>query len=72
MKAPSRRIRTTPAHLRVFEEGLRAQFGELELHRGNPLYHLSNLDLACYDRDYGPGGTGPPPRRPTSRAGPRP
>ncbi|MGN9786703.1 DUF885 family protein [Nonomuraea sp. ZG12] len=41
-------------HMRVFEESLRAQYGELELHRRNPLYHLSNLDLACYDRDYGP------------------
>lgn len=41
-------------HLGVFEEGLRVQLGELELHRRNPLIHLSNLDLACYDRDYGP------------------
>ncbi|WP_049562362.1 DUF885 family protein [Nonomuraea sp. SBT364] len=42
-------------HLGVFEESLRFQLGELELHRKNPLIHLSNLDLACYDRDYGPG-----------------
>ncbi|AQZ66845.1 unnamed protein product [[Actinomadura] parvosata subsp. kistnae] len=41
-------------HLQVFEESLRTQLGELELHRKNPLFHLSNLDLACYDRDYGP------------------
>ncbi|MBF8188498.1 DUF885 family protein [Nonomuraea sp. K274] len=41
-------------HLRVFEESLRFQLGELALHRKNPLLHLSNLDLACYDRDYGP------------------
>jgi hypothetical protein len=41
-------------HLEVFEESLRTQLGELELHRKNPLIHLSNLDLACYDRDYGP------------------
>jgi hypothetical protein len=41
-------------HLRVFEESLRFQFGELAVHRTNPLVHLSNLDLACYDRDYGP------------------
>lgn len=41
-------------HLGVFEDGLRVQLGELELHRRNPLIHLSNLDLACYDRDYGP------------------
>jgi len=41
-------------HLSVFEDSLRAQFAELELHRRNPLLHLANLDLACYDRDYGP------------------
>ncbi|WP_336213003.1 DUF885 family protein [Nonomuraea sp. LPB2021202275-12-8] len=41
-------------HMRVFEQSLRIQLGELELHRRNPLFHLSNLDLACYDRDYGP------------------
>lgn len=42
------------AHLEVFEEAARVTFGELELHRRNPLFHLSNLDLACYDRDYAP------------------
>ncbi|NBE97643.1 DUF885 domain-containing protein [Nonomuraea sp. KC401] len=41
-------------HVEVFEEGLRTEYGELALHRGNPLVHLSNLDLACYDRDYAP------------------
>ncbi|MGW0802056.1 DUF885 family protein [Nonomuraea sp. NPDC002799] len=41
-------------HQRVFEQALRYQLGELALHRKNPLLHLSNLDLACYDRDYGP------------------
>ncbi|MEU1386460.1 MULTISPECIES: DUF885 family protein [unclassified Nonomuraea] len=41
-------------HLQIFEETMRTQLGELELHRKNPLIHLSNLDLACYDRDYGP------------------
>lgn len=41
-------------HVKVFEESLRVQFGELELHRRNPLVHLSNLELAGYDRDYGP------------------
>jgi hypothetical protein len=40
-------------HLSVFEESLRTQYAELELHRKNPLIHLSNLDLAGYDRDYG-------------------
>ncbi|MCW2948856.1 MAG: putative secreted protein [Actinoallomurus sp.] len=42
------------AHLRAFEEYLRAAYGELELHRRSPLDHLSALDLACYDRDYAP------------------
>ena len=38
--------------------------GQLELHRRNPLYHLGELDLACYDRDYAPAraaGAGPQP-----------
>src|SRR6266702_4038596 len=26
----------------------------LELHRRNPILHLGELDLACYDRDYAP------------------
>jgi hypothetical protein len=42
------------AHLRAFEELRRVVFGDLELHRRNPLYHLSELDLACYDKDYAP------------------
>jgi hypothetical protein len=42
------------AHLRVFEEALRVQYGELELHRRDPYPHLSNLELACYDREYAP------------------
>src|ERR1700677_1531456 len=29
-------------------------FAELELYRRNPLPHLAELDLACYDRDYAP------------------
>ena len=36
------------------EEALQVIFGDLELHRRNPLYHLGDLDLACYDRDYAP------------------
>jgi hypothetical protein len=42
------------AHLRAFEDGLRVAFGELELHRRNPLFHLESLDLSCYDREYAP------------------
>jgi hypothetical protein len=42
------------AHLTVFEESLRVQYGELELHRRDPYPHLSNLELACYDREYAP------------------
>jgi hypothetical protein len=40
------------AHLAAFEANARVVFGELELHRVNPLFHVSNLDLACYDRAY--------------------
>jgi hypothetical protein len=42
------------AHLATFEEYTKVSLGELELHRSNPLRHLSGLDLACYDRDYAP------------------
>jgi hypothetical protein len=42
------------AQLRAFIRHTEVQYGELELHRSNPLYHLGNLDLACYDRDYAP------------------
>ncbi|HEX4398315.1 MAG TPA: DUF885 family protein [Trebonia sp.] len=40
------------AHLRAFEELMRVVYAELELYRRNPLYHLFELDLACYDKDY--------------------
>jgi len=42
------------AHLAAFEDQAEVTFGELELHRRNPLLHLFGLDLACYDRDYAP------------------
>jgi uncharacterized protein DUF885 len=42
------------AHLAAAEEYKRVTYAELELHRRNPLYHLGELDLACYDRDYAP------------------
>ncbi len=42
------------AHLAAFEDSARASFGDLELHRRNPLYHLFGLDLAGYEREYAP------------------
>jgi hypothetical protein len=42
------------AHLRTFEDLQQVVFGDLELHRRNPIYHLGGLDLACYDKDYAP------------------
>jgi len=42
------------AHLSAAEEQKRVVYAELELHRRNPIMHLGELDLACYDRDYGP------------------
>jgi hypothetical protein len=42
------------AHLAAFEQLHRVGLGELELHRRNVLPHIANLDLACYDKDYGP------------------
>jgi len=44
------------AVLRAFEESTRVVFGELEFHRSNPLYHVGNLDVAGYDREYAPAG----------------
>jgi len=40
------------AALTVYEEGLRANFAETQIHRRNPLVHVSAMDLACYDREY--------------------
>jgi hypothetical protein len=42
------------AHLIAFEELQRVVYAHLELHRRNPMFHLSELDLACYDKDYAP------------------
>ncbi|WUD73067.1 DUF885 domain-containing protein [Streptomyces sp. NBC_00510] len=41
-------------HLSVFEDTLKVQYGELELHRRDPYPHLSNLELTAYDREYAP------------------
>jgi uncharacterized protein DUF885 len=43
------------AHAAAAEDATRVVYGELELHRSNPMYHIANLDLACYDRDYAAG-----------------
>ena len=42
------------AHLAAFEALLRVQFGDVALHRSNPLLIASELDLACYDKEYAP------------------
>ena len=42
------------AHLSAAEEQKRVAYAELELHRRNPILHLGELDLACYDKDYAP------------------
>lgn len=41
-------------HLAAFEAWLRVRFTDMAEHRHNPLLHLSNLELACYDRAYAP------------------
>jgi Bacterial protein of unknown function (DUF885) len=38
------------------EDSMRVVYGDLELHRSSPVLHISELDLACYDRDYAPAG----------------
>jgi hypothetical protein len=42
------------ATARAAEEALRVRFGELELHRVNPVWHVDNLELAGYEREYAP------------------
>lgn len=42
------------AHLQTFETAMRTTFERVELHRRNPLWHIANLDLAAYDREYAP------------------
>src|SRR5438270_233251 len=42
------------AQLTAAETQKQVVFAELELHRRNPILHLAELDLACYDRDYAP------------------
>jgi hypothetical protein len=45
------------------EEETRAVYGDLAMHRRNPLLHVQNLDLAGYDREYAPA-----PERAAARA----
>ena len=42
------------AHLRAFEDLQVVVYGDLRLYRRNPMFHLGELDLACYDKDYAP------------------
>jgi Bacterial protein of unknown function (DUF885) len=42
------------AHLAAFEECTRVVYDDLALHRSNPLLHLGEMDVSCYDRDYAP------------------
>lgn len=42
------------AHLAAFEDAARVRFGALERHRRDPLLHIGNLDVSCYDRGYAP------------------
>ncbi len=40
------------ANVTAHEHALTVELGELEMHRRNPLLHLDELDLSCYDREY--------------------
>jgi hypothetical protein len=42
------------AHLTTAQDAAQVFLGDLEMHRSNPILHLGNLDLACYDREYAP------------------
>jgi hypothetical protein len=52
------------------ERALRVRFGELELHRVNPVWHLENLELLCYEREYAPAAERAAARRSHLRAWP--
>jgi hypothetical protein len=51
---PALADRHDEAHLSAFEIACQVRFGDLQLHRRNPLIHAENLDLSCYDRAYAP------------------
>ena len=42
------------AQLAAAEDAAQVAFARLEQHRRNPIRHLGEFDLACYDRDYAP------------------
>jgi hypothetical protein len=42
------------AYVAAHEHAFRVELGELEMHRSNPVYHIAELDLSCYDREYAP------------------
>ncbi|MDA8391774.1 MAG: DUF885 family protein [Actinomycetota bacterium] len=42
------------AVLAAAEHATRLMWGQMEIHRTNPLPHIGNLDLSGYDRPYGP------------------
>lgn len=53
-RGPAEPDRHDESHLRAAEAGLRATYATAEMHRWNPLIHMENLDLSCYDREYAP------------------
>ncbi len=57
------------AQLAVFERAAQVRFGDLELHRSNPYFHIGNMDLACYDREYAPRPSETEPARLTWQRG---
>jgi Bacterial protein of unknown function (DUF885) len=59
------------AHLAAFADTARVLLGDLEQHRSNPALHLAGLDLACYDREYGPAPARDAARRAQLAAWPR-
>ena len=44
------------ALLHAAEALIRHELGSMEEHRRNPLWHIGNLDLSCYDREYAASG----------------
>lgn len=42
------------AHLAAGEDLQQVMYGELELHKKNPMFHLAEMDLSSYDKEYAP------------------
>jgi len=70
--SPGERLadRHDESHLSAAEQAAHAE-AEAEILQWNPLPHIQNLDLSCYDREYAPSRSAGGRGRHTSPNGPR-